>query len=690
MLAGVLAMSTGVAHAAPGDVTSTAFTPPASVSGSTLRASFSDGESGSFQVYASGQSHSIIRLTGKGATDATFNSGAPVAIGVPTALQSSGVIRVGGTTHRATTNWWVVTSPNDLNSFATAGLTITSGTRSGSVSFTRNLSGASILAKCTEMLAGSNTFQSPGLQPRRNGGVWLVVMCGVAGNTFASQIAVPLTPSGEFDTAARNVSFFAAHGSSASCVLQPGVVADPTSKAPAPELWVVRAEHNHQENGHCASSVRSTNASSISSRFVSLVSLAVTADGAVTRTVLPTTKPVTAGGMRVDPGGRVVFLASEIVDTTKVSLSRLSTNGSLDSTIGTNGYLSVDIGALPAGATFAMSGLVGMVTTADRVYFVIQVYDAELQTYQNNSTTPRSHGYRMGLLSPTGGWETRYGSRGLGTRVTTVLPENSFSLGRIAATGQTVDSAGQPMNYTFDANNAIQLNVWSSISGATGGGEGGTGTGGFTRDTGGAPSPGTGGATGVKDARVYTALPSGVRVNKAFTVLSAAGAKSAGLVSRTRSVCVVSGRHVVMIGAGTCRVTVTNKRTGAAMRTLATRVGATGSSLGTDIKVGGPIRFAKANAAISRAARGQLTTIANDAKGAEAVIVVGHAAELNESAFNFAISRDRAVAVSRALRYAEVTAPITTAWRGAIEQISTVKTERSQAQNRRVIVYTVP
>lgn len=703
-LAGVLTLSTQVALAAPGDLTSTTVTAPASVSGATLRSSFSDGTGNTYQVYASGQTVTMIRMTAAGAADATFNSGTPVSLGMPTALQTSGAFRVNGFTNPTTSNWWTWVSPSDLNSFATMGVTLTSGTKTGTVSFTKNITGASIVASCAEFLTGSTNFQSPNLLPRRDGGAWLSFNCISPTSINSIFVLVPLTATGDVDATSKTISSSAQHGSTAACVLFPNVIADPTSKAPAPELWVLRTEHNFQTSGRCETFVQTSTASSFASNFVALSSLAVTSNGTVTRTVIPTTKAVQPGGSRIDPGGRVVFLTNEIADTTKVSMSRLAANGSLDNTVGTAGFLSIDIGALPTGATAASTTLSGLVTTNDRVYFVVQIYDREISQYINSSTTPRAHGYRMGLVSPTTGWEPKYGTAGIGGRALTTLPENWFTTGKVIATGSTVNAKGEPMLYVFEEN-ATKLYTWAAITGATGGGEGGTGTGGFTRDTGGAPSLGSGAATtapkgttsdatgtktGSKDARVYTALPSGVRVNKAFTLLSAVGAKSMTLTSQTRSVCVVSARHVVMIDSGRCRVSVTDTSTGAVVRTLSTLVGTSGSTLGSDVTVGGPIRFAQASATLSRTARSQLVTVANNAKGAAAVVVVGHAAELTDSSFNFAISRNRAVAVARELRRAKVTAPITTVSRGTIEQISTDKTEAAQAKNRRVVAYIIP
>jgi outer membrane protein OmpA-like peptidoglycan-associated protein len=317
-----------------------------------------------------------------------------------------------------------------------------------------------------------------------------------------------------------------------------------------------------------------------------------------------------------------------------------------------------------------------------------------------NVTTPRVHGIRMGLMSPADGWATGFGTNGIGQRATATLPENWFFTGGLISTGSTVDSKGQPVIYNF-TETATQYNVWSAIAGATGGGEGGTGLGGYTKDTGGAPSAGESGApiaeetagttTAARvDTKVYAKLPSSVQVNTAFNVLSTSAARTATLVSNTRSTCVVSTRQVIAVATGRCTVVVNRKSDGTTLRTLRTTVTKKASTKGSQVTVGSPIVFSQASARLSKKARAQIAAIATAAAGAKSIVVVGHAAALTESPFNFAISRNRANVVRDALRRAKVKAPVTATWRGTLEQISTRKTEAAQAKNRRVVVYLVP
>ena len=695
LVVGLLTITSAPVSAASGDVTSTPLTTPAAVSGASLAFAFNDGTGGSYQVYRSGQTRSMIRTLPTGTVDTAFNGGTAVAIGVPANVATSGAIRLAGITHAGTQKWWTVTTAQTPNDAAAGGVTLTSGDSKGSTTFTKSIAGSAILAKCNENRTGVTLFQTPNLQARRNGGVWLQIVCIVNGGNETNFI--PLTDAGDIDTSVKAISAAVAHGGSGSCSLFPSVVADPTSKAPAPELWVIRTEHNYLESTRCVTGTNSSaQTTGVAGAFVALAALAVSADGTVTRTQLSTTPALQPGGLRIDPGGRPVGLAFEITDNSKVKMFRLKADGTLDTSVGTNGFRDLDTGALPAGATRLNTSITGVVTTADRTYFVISLYDTEVSTY-SNVPTPRVHGYRMAMASVTDGFAKGFGTNGIGTRVTTTLPENWFSTGGIIATGATVNPKGEPQIFTI-GETSTTLNVWAAITGATGGGEGGTGLGGFTRDTGGAPSAGeksaggsaAGATTGRVDTKIYASLPSTMQVDTAFTVLSASAARTQTLVSNTRSTCVVSGRHVVAISPGRCTVVVNLKNDSTTTRTLRTTVTRKVSTKGSEVAVSKPIVFSVASARLSKTARAQIAEIAKSATGAKAVVVVGHAAALTESPFNFAISRNRAVAVRDALRGAKVTAPITVTARGTLQQVSTKKTESAQAQNRRVVVYLIP
>ncbi len=740
LLAGALVAATvltgfpaqiGSVNAAAGDVTSSTFTPPSAVSSATLRLSITDGAGGSYQAYSQGQTVSLIRVLPSGASDSAFNSGTPVSIALPTALQSSGNFVVRGTNNPASNSWWLLTASQTYTNNSIMGLTLTVGTRAGATTFTKNITGSSIVAKCAGLVSGATEFQSPTLYPRRDGGAWLAVMCATSVDVTAATVLIPLTATGDFDSSAQAVSASATNGSSHTCFISSTTVADPTSKAPAPELWIIRIEHNYQESGRCRTNTSgSTNGtphtSLIASSFGALGALAVAADGTVTRTALPGTNPLQPTGSRIDPGGRMVFLASELTDSTKVYMSRLKADGSLDTSIGTSGYLPLNTGALPSGAIGVRASLVGVVTTADRVYFAVLLTDNEVNSYTNSSTTLRTHGFRMGLVSPASGWVSSFGTNGIGTRVTTALPENWFSQGKTTSTGSSVNSEGQPVVFTF-GETETKYNVWSAISGVTGGGEGGTGLGGATTDTGGAPSAGSADSSSqtatttttttttiaattttvaknpyddavagvtVVDSKVYTKLPTPVAKASAVNVLTDAQSRAFSVISVTTRTCLASGKTLVFIAKGRCRANIIASATGAVTRRLTTTVT---DALINSVKVGNPVAvlepiyFYKESVVLDRAAQSRIRSIKSRVSAAGTVLIIGHSGTLNgNTAINVEISKGRAASTLRALESVGAKGPFVASGVGALQPANKGKTEAAQVKNRRVVIALIP
>jgi outer membrane protein OmpA-like peptidoglycan-associated protein len=674
--------------AASGDVTSTPFTAPAAVSGQTLVSSFADSTGGTFQVYRSGQTLTMIRIKQDGSVDSTFGGSGTVSIGVPSQLASSGSMRAVGQTNPKTSTWWVAVSVSGgieqiTNSIDVA---LTAGSLTGTVAVNKSVAASSIVADCASVTAGSTKYQSTRLQSRRDGGIWLWVTCATVSNPVASQALIPLDKAGDKDSAASVVNSYASHGGDGNCAYTT-LVSDPTSVAPAPELWIVRTEYTKTE---CTFSPTA-------SEITALSALTVSNTGTITRTQLTTAK-LLANAVRIDPGGRPVFLTTDVDDNSKVNISRLKTDGSLDTSVGTNGFLLLDTGPLPTGANHLFVSFAGLVTTENRVYFAIQLYDTEIRSY-TNATTPRTHGFRMALAAPAIGWATTYGTGGIGQRHTTVLAEDSFGKGLIQVTGVTVDSIGRPLNFTF-SDSAASYNVWSAIAGATGGGEGGTGLGGFTRDTGGAPSLGSGGkSTGGSgttsgdvriDSKVYTKLPSSTEVNTALLVLTAKQARTQEIVSTTKQTCVVIGRRLALVGTGTCSARIQNKSNRKTVRLLSTRVRTRTSSAGTTMIASDPILFSSKSSMISAKAFQQIRQIASNAKGAVGIVIVGHATSLPNNQANLPLSQKRAQAVHNYLAKFKVTVPISKVAKGSSEPASTKKTLAGYAKNRRAVVYIIP
>ena len=686
VIVGSIVVAVQPVSAASGDVTSTPFSAPASVAGQTLKSSFADSTGGTFQVYQSGQILTMIRVDKNGVPDAKFGSGGTVAIGVPSQLASSGAMGVSGHTNPKTSTWWVATYAvgTITNSVDVA---LTSGSLTGTVAVNTSVSAASIIANCASTTTGADKYQIASLFARRNGGVWMSNVCATPTSTQASVTFTPLTATGVQDTSATVFSGSASHGGAGNCAVF-AAVADPTSVSPAPELWIVRTEFSRTP---C-----STNPAATTSETTAVSSLAISETGVITRTELTTTK-LLANAVRIDPGGRPVFLTTDMNDSTKIYMSRLKTDGTLDTTVGTNGFLLLETGALPAGAIGLSVSLVGVVTTADRVYFAILLNDREVNIYQNNSTTPRTHGFRMALAAPSIGWAPNYGTGGIGQRLTTQLAENAYSLGKTQSTGNSVNLRGQPVNFSFTDSTA-SYNVWGAITGATGGGEGGTGLGGYTTDTGGAPSLGVGGSDGSEsgsgpariDSTVYAKLPKTTELNTAFVVLTAKQSLTHSIVSSTTKTCVPVGRRLALIGTGTCSARIQNKATKKTVRTLRTKVTTKVSTAGTTMIASDPILFSANSSTISAKALKQIRIIANDAKDSAGILIVGHATSLPKNQSNLPLSRKRAQAVHNYLAKLNVTVPVTKVGKGSTEPASTKKTPAGYAKNRRAVVYIIP
>jgi outer membrane protein OmpA-like peptidoglycan-associated protein len=687
LIGGVLALTTTPVNAASGDVTSTAFTAPASVSGQTLKTAFADSTGGSYQIFQSGQTLTMIRIKQDGSVDSAFGGSGTVLIAVPSQLQSSGALRAVGATNPKTSTWWVSVSgtgqdgPTDTNDVA-----LTSGTLQGTNIINKSVTAATIIAQCASFTAGTIKYQAPSVTVRRNGGAWVSAVCMTSADAVASQVFIPLTSSGDPDASAASFGSAVSYGGTGNCG-RIATIADPTSVAPAPELWITRTEFTRDKCGlePAASEIHAVSV------------LAVSNDGTIVRTQLSTSKLI-VNGVRIDPGGRPVFLTKDAGDNSKLFMSRLKTDGSLDTTVGTDGFLSLDTGALPAGANYLTATFAGVVTTEDRVYFVIQLSDSEIELYQNNSTTPRTHGYRMALAAPAVGWAPTYGTGGIGQRHTTVLAENAFSLGRFAATGSTVDSTGRPVNFTF-TDSTTSYNVWATIAGATGGGEGGTGLGGFTRDTGGAPSLGSGGGSGSSgsvsgdtrvDKKVYSKLPRTTEVDTALLALTIKQARTRTLTSLTTKTCVIAGRQVALISVGSCVVQVKDKASKRLIRTLRTKVTKKTSQYGTTMIATDPIYFGAGSSVLSAKSMKQVQALVKEANSASSIVVVGHATSLPVKATNFILARQRAARVAALMVQLKVKTPAVVVTKGSTEPASTKKTLKELAKNRRVVVYLIP
>jgi len=461
---------------------------------------------------------------------------------------------------------------------------------------------------------------------------------------------------------------------------------------------------------------------------------AITAAGKATEVLtFPTgNSPFYTNRWVIDPAGRWVTLAQSAIASpnsgapapTRTFVAIRVKDGKGDATFGTDGQktLTLPANVTVGGVSYPMNyNLTGMITTQDEVFFA----GSSSRTTSSTGSTMWSCGdssitvvseLRPFIFSMTTGDIVKtYGTDGLGQPSTA-----SFNAADFCGTfgGATfVDSKGKfslfrarPALGTQTAGNFLQ--VWDTLANATGGGDGGTGTGGATKDTGGvafagekpftaalaaAPRAGAGGAggagavTGRVDAKVYTKAPAKVEVNSSVSVLRPSEADDLDIVSSTPKVCVALTTSVVFTGTGRCTVRIVDEETRKVVRRFSTTVASTPGSVGTVLTTDKPIMFRQVQTTLSATARAQVKELAASALGAGRILILGHSASLygDENSNRF-ISLQRAAAVKRALIAAGVKNPITMVPMGSVDMVKTGKTEADQALNRRVEVFIYP
>lgn len=421
----------------------------------------------------------------------------------------------------------------------------------------------------------------------------------------------------------------------------------------------------------------------------------------------------------IDPSGRWVGISRSYSNQTTTFTAIRVKDGQLDASFGTNGkkVLSVPSSVTVGSDTYSLNySLSGIVTTLDEVFFV---GFSSRQTYSNNNwscgiagTTITNDSAPFVFSSKTGDLVSTYGTSGLGSPATTLYDSADFC--STWAGTNFVDSKGQPAAIRTRGAVGSQaagqfLYTWETIAGATGGGEGGTGTGGATNDTDGAPfkgeKPFVAGQTddeeagdeasatiaGRVDTKVYRTAPKKVRDNTALSLLNSKQARSTRLISTTPRVCSTLTTSVIVTGTGRCTVRVVDKKSGATIRTFSTRVVKTDQPAGTELSTNASIMFKQVSARLSKTATSQIKAMAETAKGAGRIVIVGHSASLYDNEIsNKRISLNRAAAVKRALQKAGAKNPISIIAMGSRDPISTLKSEKYQAKNRRVEVFFFP
>jgi outer membrane protein OmpA-like peptidoglycan-associated protein len=685
LAAGVVTIATGSARAttAAGVSTTTTANGPAAVSGLTIAGVTSARDGGMYYAYqnASGDNYSLVKQKADKTFDTTFGTAEVVTVpGAP--LPMGGGNRRMSIVSDLDNKWWTVSSASggtgNIAAVATGGAT-------GQPTAQANFTFATLAATCAAALPAyspsSWLIGTVNLFAKRTSGVWMTFFC--SGNASApanAMVLVALKNDLSIDTSIPSVALTEAQGSSAQCRTA-GVISDPTGPAGSPEIWVSRQEHTKLDQmGTC---FFPSAASDVSGYDI----LRISSTGVVTRTAVASAGDAFDArfSLRLDAGGRPLMVGASYADTSKLVMARLKTDGTLDTSVFASGFTSLPIGAAPAGATTVNATIMGIITSAEKVYISVLLTDQEKSSFSCNATTPLAFGYRTAVLSYANGYTATFGTNGVSDRVTFNAPEKAICT--FLSGGSSVANTGSP-RIAYTNGTSLFYTEWQRPSDATGGSEGGTGTGGYTKDTGGAPSSGESSGATRTDKKIYKKLPTTVQADTALKVLSAKDAKTLDIRTTTPRICVALTTSVLMVNNGRCIVRIIDEDTKKVLRTMTTTVKAAEVEAGSLLTTDEPIMFKMASARLSKAAQDQITELAKAAENASRVVVIGHSASLGDvSAYSYAISRDRANAVRAALVKAGVKATIEVVTLSYSQPISTKKTEASQAKNRRAEVY---
>lgn len=702
-LTGVLIASTAplaagsvLAATSPGTATTTTATPPSAVNGLTIRAVTAARDGGMYFAYqnASGDNYTMVKQKADKSYDQTFGTNGTITIpGIALSNQNRRVVILSDLNDK----WWVLST----SSSNTGDLAVVSHGSPTGVSVQKTLTKPELATQC---LAGSPTSTATDwfisvnfLYAKRSNGAWLALNCtGAIGNQgvapFNAVTLLALKNDVMIDPAFTPISLVSPHGSTAECHTA-SLVSDPTGSPSSPELWVLRLQHTNKDNGGFCDNNQNLTAPKVTGYDT----LRINSAGAISRTDFASAGDSTDSrfSMRLDPGGRPLLVGTALSDNTKLIVARIKTDGTLDTSAGTNGFTTISLGSSPAGAISVSASVNGIITSPNTVYISVLLMDQSQSTNMItcSDSTSVTFGYRAMVLSYSNGLATTFGTNGIGDRVTQTVPISTLCSFRFG--GSSVSTTGSPrMAYGVGAN--LFLVEWARPSDATGGSDGGTGTGGFTNDTGGAPSRGEGGSVGRTDTKVYSRrLPTNTQVDTTLNVLTKKASRTEMLLTRTPKVCVALTQSVVLVETGTCRVEVVDRASRNVVRSLSTRVREAEATVGTTVNGQDAVRFSAVSTRLSASARAQIAELATTAADAKRVILIGHTALLTENTVsNNRIALQRAARVKAELqkqfKAAGVKVPISIVSVGSQAPITTKKTESRQSTNRRVEVYLVP
>jgi outer membrane protein OmpA-like peptidoglycan-associated protein len=389
----------------------------------------------------------------------------------------------------------------------------------------------------------------------------------------------------------------------------------------------------------------------------------------------------------IDPTGRWNGLFRSMGMSQSTSAIRLS-KGVLDTTLGENGLKSLTLPSTitVGGTSVRMSYSIGGVVSAGNDVYFTGVAQSSSGTSSNicSSTAMITQTYYPYYLSFDTGLLTTYGTSGLGTAGSLSVIENA-PCNQLTALTTYVDPTGRIGFVSSVAALGSQTAgyigfKWDAAQGVTSGSDGDVGT---------ATSSGGGGRV---DKKVYSnKLPTVVQPDSALTVLTAKQAKTLDIRTTTPKICVALTTSVLLVNPGRCVVQIIDEDTKKVLRSMATTVKKKDVEVGTTLTTNEPIMFKQAKTKLSKQALAQVAELAEAAKNARRVVVIGHSAAIGEvSKYSYAISRDRANAVKAALVKAGVKATIEVVAYSYNQPDATKKNEAAQAKNRRAEVFIFP
>ncbi len=198
----------------------------------------------------------------------------------------------------------------------------------------------------------------------------------------------------------------------------------------------------------------------------------------------------------------------------------------------------------------------------------------------------------------------------------------------------------------------------------------------------------------VTDTKIYSRPPARVAAESSINVLTRAQNRTSDISTRTPSVCLPNDDELVFIDTGRCIADVVNTKTRRVIRTLRTTVIESEVSelnVGNEIAILAPIYFENGSSTLNIKAKRTLKNLTEQISAAGSVLVVGHSGTRNgNSPENVALSQARAQSTVAELRQMKAKGPFSVSGVGALDPARSARTEKAQAQNRRVVVVLIP